>query len=136
MKLTSGMMDVDVGTHPSLLHLHQILSDRRENLLRLSELRLKQNELELVRVRDWDKYSVMSWWQVSKASTGCIAGNRADVGVIVLGQDAKDSLIQTEYESNARKKRKLDKDKGEIETVKPRKQCSPVIFLATLIDVR
>lgn len=53
-----------IGTHPSLLHLHQILSDRRENLLRLSELRLKQKELEMTRVRDWDKYAVLSWWQV------------------------------------------------------------------------
>jgi hypothetical protein len=53
------------GSHPSLLHLHQILQDRRENLLHLAQLRLKQNELELVRVRESDKRAVMSWWQVS-----------------------------------------------------------------------
>jgi hypothetical protein len=56
------------GSHPSLLHLHQILHDRRENLLHLAELRLKQNELELARVRDSDKKAVMSWWQVSRVA--------------------------------------------------------------------
>jgi hypothetical protein len=56
------------GSHPSLLHLHQILQDRRVNLLHLAQLRLKQNELELVRVRESDKKAVMSWWQVSVRS--------------------------------------------------------------------
>lgn len=66
----AGKPSIPAGSHPSLLHLHQILQDRRENLLHLAELRLKQNELELVRVRESDKKAVMSWWQVSRDSSG------------------------------------------------------------------
>lgn len=70
-----------LGTHPSLLHLHQILQDRRENLLRLAELRVKQNELELVRVRETDKSAVMSWWQVGLLLHWVVGGFPAHVDV-------------------------------------------------------
>ena len=36
-----------------------------------------------------------------------------------FAQDAKDTLVRDEYESNARKKRRLDKDKADYEIIKP-----------------
>lgn len=53
------------GAHRSLVYLHNILKARHDNLLRLADLRQKEFEIEAVRVRDWDKKTCMSWWNVS-----------------------------------------------------------------------
>lgn len=115
-----------------MLHLHQILQDRRENLLRLAELRVKQNELELVRVRETDKSAVMSWWQVGLLWHCVVGGFPAHVDVdldppfgLPYPQDAKDTLVRQEYESNSRKKRKLDKDKADYESIRPPPRTLP-----------
>jgi hypothetical protein len=42
---------------------------------------------------------------------------------MMVQQDAKDTLIRDEYNDNARKKRRLDKDKADYETIKPREFC-------------
>jgi hypothetical protein len=56
---------LELGTHRSLMYLHNILEARHDNLLRLADLRQKEFEVEAVRVRDWDKKTCMSWWNVS-----------------------------------------------------------------------
>jgi hypothetical protein len=38
-------------------------------------------------------------------------------------QDSKDQLIKREYENNARKRRKIEKDKHDFDMPKPGKHC-------------
>lgn len=49
-------------------------------------------------------------------------------------QDAKDTLIRDEYNDNARKKRRLDKDKADYETIKPREFCVLSFFIPAALN--
>lgn len=53
------------GTHPSLLLLHHTLSDRKDKLFQLGDLRTKKMEDELVKIRTTDEEAVWTWYHVS-----------------------------------------------------------------------
>ena len=56
-----------LGTHSSLVYLQDILTARHDNLLRLADLRMKQIETEAELVREWDKKTCWSWWNVCES---------------------------------------------------------------------
>lgn len=62
-----------IGTHSSLVYLQDILTARHDNLLRLADLRMKQIETEAELVRDWDKKTCWSWWNVRDSSSLLLA---------------------------------------------------------------
>lgn len=81
---------------------------------------MKQIETEAELVRDWDKKTCLAWWDVSTDSCRCI-----HLALILFRkQDSKDQLIKHEYENNARKRRKIEKDKHDFDMPKPSKLAS------------
>ncbi|ORY26253.1 hypothetical protein BCR39DRAFT_261639 [Naematelia encephala] len=87
------------GTHPALQYLHKILAERRERLHEVASRRHHQALAELVRAREADKAHVWTSWT-----------------------DERDKLHWEEFEQTWSKRRRLAREKNEIETpriVKP-----------------
>nr|XP_019009739.1 uncharacterized protein I206_05299 [Kwoniella pini CBS 10737]OCF48520.1 hypothetical protein I206_05299 [Kwoniella pini CBS 10737] len=87
------------GTHPALQYLYKTLSDRRERLHEVASRRHQQTLGELKRVRESEKHLIWSSWT-----------------------DDRDQLHWDEFEQTWSKRRRLAREKNEIETpriVKP-----------------
>ncbi|WWC97865.1 hypothetical protein V866_004752 [Kwoniella sp. B9012] len=87
------------GTHPALKYLYKTLSDRRERLHEVASRRHQQTLGELKRVREAEKHLIWSSWT-----------------------EDRDRLHWDEFEHTWSKRRRLAREKNEIETpriVKP-----------------
>ncbi|KAK8843384.1 hypothetical protein IAR55_007041 [Kwoniella newhampshirensis] len=87
------------GTHPALKYLYKTLSDRRERLHEVASRRHQQALSELVKMREAEKHLIWSSWT-----------------------DERDQYHWEEFEQTWSKRRRLAREKNEIETpriVKP-----------------
>jgi hypothetical protein len=62
--LNSRLTIRPAATHPALVHLHKILSQRRERLHEVASRRHQAALAELVKAREADKQHVWTWWTV------------------------------------------------------------------------
>ncbi|WWC64126.1 uncharacterized protein I303_106734 [Kwoniella dejecticola CBS 10117] len=83
------------GTHPALQYLHKTLSDRREKLHEIASRRHQQTLGELKRVRESEKHLIWSSWT-----------------------DDRDRLHWEEFEHTWSKRRRIAREKNDIETAR------------------
>ncbi|RSH95343.1 hypothetical protein EHS25_000430 [Saitozyma podzolica] len=86
------------GTHPALTYLYKTLAGRREKLHEVASRRHQQTLEELVKAREAEKDAVWTWWT-----------------------DERDQLHWEEFEQTWSKRRRLAREKNEIETPRPAK---------------
>lgn len=110
------------GTHPELLHLTQLIELRKKRKLDLAKGWLEGLEGSYEKRRDCEEHTTWNWWAVSlflplsmeKGEDGTIGG--ADVWA--RRQNGRDELRRTMLEDAFSKRRKLDREKRNMDRPK------------------
>ncbi|EIW67012.1 hypothetical protein M231_07141 [Tremella mesenterica] len=82
------------GTHPALSQMHDILSHRRQRLHQVSVVKRRAVLSELEKMRETDRNMTWTWWTIER-----------------------DQLHWNEFEQTWSKRRRLQREKNEIDTV-------------------
>ena len=107
-----------IGTHPALQLLHKSLSARRERLHEVASRRHAQALKELKVVKGEEHDAVWSWWTV-RCFQVSVSGRCTVIRSANIGQEERDSLHWHEFEQTWSKRRRLAREKNEIETPRP-----------------